>query len=107
MSSIRVGLIILSAVALVSCSSTQAQHASAETTSGGRGGSPGGIPVVTAMAAERSMPVTLDAVGTAEAISTVDIRAQISGQLQQVLFEAGDDVKKGQPLFTIDRRPLE
>ena len=53
------------------------------------------------------MPVTLDAVGSAEAISTVDIRAQITGQLQQVLFEPGQDVRKGQPLFVIDRRPLE
>jgi multidrug efflux system membrane fusion protein len=53
------------------------------------------------------MPVTLDAVGTAEAISTVDIRAQITGQLQDVLFAAGQDVHKGQPLFALDRRPLE
>ena len=53
------------------------------------------------------MPVTLDAVGTAEAISTVDIRAQITGQLQDVLFEPGQDVRKGQPLFALDKRPLE
>ena len=53
------------------------------------------------------MPVTIDAVGTAEAISTVDIRAQITGQLQEILFSPGEDVQKGQPLFVLDRRPLE
>jgi len=53
------------------------------------------------------MPVTIGAVGTAEAISTVDIRAQITGQLQEILFSPGDDVHKGQPLFVLDRRPLE
>ena len=53
------------------------------------------------------MPVTIGAVGTAEAISTVDIRAQITGQLQEILFSPGEDVHKGQPLFVLDRRPLE
>ena len=53
------------------------------------------------------MPVTLDAVGTAEAISTVDIRAQITGQLQEILFSPGQDVRKDEPLFVLDRRPLE
>jgi len=53
------------------------------------------------------MPVTLDAVVTAEAISTVQIRAQVTGQLQEVLFSPGQDVRKGQPLFVLDPRPLE
>jgi multidrug efflux system membrane fusion protein len=52
------------------------------------------------------MPVLLDAVGTAEAISTVQIRAQVTGQLQEVLFSPGQDVRKGQPLFVLDSRPL-
>jgi multidrug efflux system membrane fusion protein len=53
------------------------------------------------------MPVLLNAVGTAEAISTVEIRAQVTGQLQEVLFSPGQDVRKGQPLFVLDPRPLE
>lgn len=65
------------------------------------------MPVVTTIAEVKPMPVTLDAVGAAEAISTVDIRAQITGQLQDVLFTPGQDVRKGQPLFALDRRPLE
>ena len=53
------------------------------------------------------MPVTIAAVGTAEAISTVDIHAQVTGQLQAIHFTPGQDVHKGQPLFTLDPRPFE
>jgi len=41
-----------------------------------------------------------------EAISTVSIKPQISGQLVGVHFKEGDFVKKGQLLFTIDRTPF-
>jgi multidrug efflux system membrane fusion protein len=51
--------------------------------------------------------VNIPAVGTAEAMSTVQVRAQITGQLSQVHFNEGQDVKKGQLLFTIDPRPFE
>ena len=115
-STIRVLIAMLCFGLVASCSSTEAQRQTPDAPAqqgarggrgGGRGGDAGAIPVVTAMAEVKAMPVTIDAVGSAEAISTVDIRPQITGQLQQVLFEAGQDVKKGQPLFVIDRRPLE
>ena len=112
---VRISAIILSAVLLMNCSSTEARPQAGETPArqGGRGAGRGGgegsaaTPVISARAEIKAMPVTIDAVGSAEAISTVDIRPQITGQLQQVLFEAGQDVRKGQPLFVIDRRPLE
>ena len=112
---VRISAIILSAVVLMNCSSTEARPQAGETPArqGGRGAGRGGgegsaaTPVISARAEMKAMPVTIDAVGSAEAISTVDIRPQITGQLQQVLFEAGQDVRKGQPLFVIDRRPLE
>jgi multidrug efflux system membrane fusion protein len=65
------------------------------------------IPVVTAPVAVKTMPVTIDAVGTAEAISTVEIRAQVAGQLRRIFFTPGDDVRKGQPLFALDAQPFE
>lgn len=55
----------------------------------------------------RTMPVTLQAIGNVEAISSVTIKPQISGQLMKVHFQEGDFVKKGQLLFTIDRAPFE
>jgi len=103
---VRVSAIIVGAMVLANCSSTEARRQGADPPGEHRGANPA-IPVVTATAEVKAMPVTLDAVGSAEAISTVDIRPQITGQLQQVLFEPGQDVRKGQPLFVIDRRPLE
>jgi len=64
-------------------------------------------PVRVATVASRTMPVELQAIGNVEAISTVSIKAQISGQLLRVHFKEGDFVKKGQLLFTIDRAPFE
>src|SRR5215467_12375985 len=64
-------------------------------------------PVTVATVASRTMPVELQAIGNVEAISTVSIKAQISGQLVGVHFREGDFVKKGQLLFTIERPPFE
>jgi membrane fusion protein, multidrug efflux system len=64
-------------------------------------------PVRVATVATRNMPVQLQAIGNVEAISTVSIKAQISGQLMRVHFKEGDFVKRGQLLFTIDRAPFD
>lgn len=64
-------------------------------------------PVTVATVASRTMPVVLQAIGNVEAISTVSIKAQISGQLVKVHFKEGDFVKKGQLLFSIERPPFE
>jgi multidrug efflux system membrane fusion protein len=68
---------------------------------------PVAAPVRIATVTSRTMPVELQAIGNVEAISTVTIKAQISGQLMRVHFKEGDFVKKGQLLFTIDRAPFE
>jgi multidrug efflux system membrane fusion protein len=73
----------------------------------GKGGGGGPVPVVVATATQKDVPIEISAVGNVEAISTVSIRAQISGQLMDVFFEEGDYVKKGEKLFTIDARPYE
>src|SRR5262245_22244936 len=75
---------------------------------GGRGrGETGAVPVLTAKVAEMALPVMLQAVGNVEAFSTVEIRPQVSGPLLTVDFTEGQDVTKGQLLFTIDPRPFE
>jgi multidrug efflux system membrane fusion protein len=74
---------------------------------GGRRGGGGPVPVVTARVQTKSVPVTIPAVGTAEALSTVQIRAQVTGQLSAVHFSEGQDVRKGQLLFSLDARPFQ
>ena len=44
--------------------------------------------------------------GRIEAVSSVDVRARVSGYLEQVNFKAGDKVKKGDLLFLIDPKPF-
>jgi membrane fusion protein, multidrug efflux system len=74
---------------------------------GGARGEGGPVPVTTTHVQEKAVPVTIPAVGTAEAISTVQIRAQVTGQLSQVHFAEGQEVKKGDPLFSLDSRPFD
>jgi len=66
-----------------------------------------GIPVVVGRVVQKAMPVEVSSVGNVESISTVAIKAQVSGELLQVHFKEGDFVRKGQLLFTIDPRPFE
>jgi multidrug efflux system membrane fusion protein len=63
--------------------------------------------VKVAKAEKRDVPVDLGAIGRAEALSSVSVRAQAAGTLQSVRFGQGERVRKGQVLFTIDSRPFE
>ncbi|HWP45985.1 MAG TPA: efflux RND transporter periplasmic adaptor subunit [Candidatus Limnocylindrales bacterium] len=65
------------------------------------------VPVTAATVVEKTVPIQIKTIGTAEAYSVVAVRAQVNGELTGVYFQEGQDVKKGDLLFTIDRRPLE
>lgn len=65
------------------------------------------VPVVVASVIQKTVPVQLRAVGTVEPFATVWVKAQVTGTLTRVHFKEGQDVKKGDILFTIDPRPFE
>ncbi len=65
------------------------------------------VPVTVAEVLQKDVPVQLRAIGTVQAYSTVSIRAQVTGELLSVHFKEGQDVKKGDLLFTIDPKPFE
>jgi membrane fusion protein, multidrug efflux system len=65
------------------------------------------VPVLVAKAIQTTVATQVRAIGRVEAYSTVDIKAQIDGQVTQVNFHEGQIVKKGDLLFTIDPRPFE
>ena len=65
------------------------------------------VPVAIAKVVQKPMPIEIRVIGSAEAYSTVTIRAQTTGQLVKVNFREGDEVTRGQVLFEMDRRPLE
>ena len=64
-------------------------------------------PVLVAKVITKDVPRYLDEIGTCAAYETVQIQAQVSGQIISRDFKDGADVKKGDPLFTIDRRPYQ
>ena len=63
--------------------------------------------VVVAEVAQRTVPIYSEFVGQTRADETVDLRARVEGILQKVYFREGSPVRKGQLLFTIDKRPFE
>jgi multidrug efflux system membrane fusion protein len=66
-----------------------------------------GVPVTVSAAVEKNVPVELRAIGTVQAYSTVAVKSQVEGELIRVHFKEGQEVKKGDLLFTIDPRPFE
>lgn len=65
------------------------------------------VPVTTATVVQKTIPVQINAIGNVEAYSTVSVKSQIGGILTHVHFKEGQDVNKGNLLFTIDPRPYE
>jgi multidrug efflux system membrane fusion protein len=56
---------------------------------------------------EKSIPYLWHAIGQVEPFHAVAIRPQVSGILREVHFTEGDEVKRGQLLFSIDAAPLQ
>ena len=65
------------------------------------------VPVTVATATERDIPIQLRVIGNVEAYSSIPVKAQIAGELVRIHFTEGQDVKKGDLLFEIDRRPYD
>jgi membrane fusion protein (multidrug efflux system) len=77
----------------------------------GAGGPPGGampaMPVSVRVVQQGPVPVLVDAVGQAEGSKEVEVRARITGLIEQQRYTEGDRVKAGAPLFAIERAPFE
>ena len=63
--------------------------------------------VLVSKVVQKDVPIYLDEIGTCAAYETVQVQAQVNGQILERHFQDGADVKKGDPLFTIDPRPYE
>ena len=101
-----VSVIFIAALAAAGCSSESRTAVSAQAPPPGRGGG-GNVPVTVGKVVQKTMPIDLRVIGSVEPAQTVEIRGQITGQLTSVGFKEGDDVKQGEVLFSLDRRPLE
>ncbi len=93
---------ILALVSLGGCTSGTEGNAAASP-----GARPEAVPVRAATAAAADVPVQIRVIGNVEPFSTVSIKPQVEGQLGQVHFREGQEVRIGDLLFTVDPRPFE
>jgi membrane fusion protein, multidrug efflux system len=90
------GLAAAAIVALVGCE-TQAQQSFERPPA----------PVTVVAATSEDVPVYLDEIGKVVAREMVSIQPQVSGRITAIHFDDGADVRRGDPLFTIDPRPYQ
>lgn len=87
---------IAAAVILTAACATEAESAPAAA-----------APRVAVVAAQRqSIALESTYTGRVDAVQTVELRPRVGGALDAVLFREGAAVRKGTPLFQIDRRPF-
>jgi membrane fusion protein, multidrug efflux system len=70
-------------------------------------GPPRGIPVLADTVIQKAVPVEINVIGNCQAYSTVSVKSMVAGEISQVHFTEGQDVAKGDLLFTIDPRPFQ
>jgi len=68
---------------------------------------PPAVPVQTAVAEQRDVPRRIESIGAVQALRTVSVKSQVDGVIAEIHFREGEDVKVGDPLVTLDRRPFE
>jgi len=78
-----------------------------EVQAAGPGGGRPPAPVVVAAVEQRDIPIQITAIGNVESYQTVQIRSQVNGQIEKIFFKEGDDVRQGQLLFQLDKRPFQ
>ncbi|KAA3452012.1 efflux transporter periplasmic adaptor subunit [Mesorhizobium sp. SARCC-RB16n] len=98
-------LIFIAIVAATGAYLYQRPQVTARESGSRRGAQPASIGAATIE--KGTIDVTLNALGTVTSLATVTVKSQISGQLLQVNFTEGQDVKKGDLLAQIDPRPYQ
>lgn len=86
-------ILLLATLAVAACSSGNARNAMPP------------APVTVSAAVEKTIPVQINAIGSVEAFQTISIKTKITGQITRVHFKEGQDVKKGDLLLELDKRP--
>ncbi len=88
-------IVAVVAVALAACSGAKKKPADEK------------VPVMVAVVQSKDVPIQIRAIGSVQPISNVAVRALVGGQLEKISFREGDDVRRGETLFTIDPRPYQ
>ena len=63
--------------------------------------------VTVAVAEQQTIPIEIDAIGNGQPYRSVQVKSMVDGQIARVLLKQGEDVRAGQLLFQLDKRPFE
>lgn len=85
---------LMAALLLAGCSQSEEQAAPQE------------VPVRVVTVTEQTVPNVIELPGRVEPVRTAEVRARVTGIVQERLYQEGTDVREGQPLFRIDPREL-
>ncbi len=94
--STKLVVIFLLFVSIGACSNSKAKQASQRA-----------VPVKIGDVTQQNVPVQIKAIGNVEAYNTVSVKALVGGEVIDVHFKEGQDVKQGDLLFQIDPRPYD
>src|SRR5690348_14082669 len=83
--------LVLALLFLSACGSKDSVQAAAP----GASGRPP-APVVVTSVQQRDIPIQIQAIGNVEAYQMVQIKSQLDGQIENIFFNQGQDVHKGQ-----------
>ena len=97
-------LILVCSLILISCSQGDARQ---QEKKAAKDAAPAAVPVTILEVAPRAVPVSFEAVARTEGSREVQVRARVAGILERQLYNEGDAVPAGAPLFRIERAPFE
>jgi len=103
----RKKLVALAVVVVLAIVAAQMFHGSERAKAKTPAAAPSSVPVKVASAHRGDLDLTLKVIGRAEAFSTVNVQARVSGQLDSLLFTPGGQVKQGQTIIRIDPSLLQ
>jgi membrane fusion protein, multidrug efflux system len=112
-SACRVAVFLCVALLLAACGNSPNPEAAAKGgpgsgKKGGRGAfGPQSVSVAVAKAETKDLPVYLQGLGSVEAFNTVVVKSRLDGQLVEIHFKEGQEVKQGELLAVIDPRPYQ
>lgn len=65
------------------------------------------IQVLVSKPLKRDVPVIVEAIAQTEATANVEVRARVEATVDKILFIEGSEVKVGDALFLLDKKPIE
>jgi RND family efflux transporter MFP subunit len=95
-------VVVVAGIGLFIWNSWAGQKASAQAPRGERT-----VPVATAQAVKKAVPVRIEALGTVTTMASVAVKARVDSEITAVKFEDGARVKQGDVLFQLDGRSIE